>query len=161
VDPRDRRRRGRGPRDLRRRAGRPLAGAAAVLARQHGDAQCGDEAAAREIYAAELAGRSQALPQFWLVNMAMLSELCAGLGDADGARALYAELAPFAARTVVVVYASCWGPVERYLALLAATAGDEHLRERHARAALARTEAMRAPLLSAELRARHADLLAA
>ncbi len=114
-------------------------------------AETGDEVRARAIYRAELAGLAGALPQFWLTRAAMLSELCVRLSDADGARALYAALAPYAHCNVVVVYASCWGPVERSLALLAATFGDAPLSARHARSALARTRAMRAPLLSAEL----------
>jgi len=114
-------------------------------------AETGDEGRAQAIYREELAGLAEALPQFWLTRAAMLSELCVRLSDADGARVLYAALAPYAHCNVVVVYASCWGPVERSLALLAATFGDEPLSVRHARSALARTRAMRAPLLTAEL----------
>ncbi|MGH2943381.1 MAG: ATP-binding protein, partial [Solirubrobacteraceae bacterium] len=120
--------------------------------------ESGDEAGARAIYREELHGYRAAMPSFWLTNIAVLSELCAKLGDAAGARTLYAELAPFAHRVVVVSYASCWGPVERYLALLAATYGDEEARLRHARNALARTRAMNAPLLTAELVEQHGDL---
>jgi Flp pilus assembly protein TadD len=122
-------------------------------------ADAGDEEAARTIYREELAAYSEALPTFWLTNIAVLSELSVRLQDAEGAKALYAALAPYAHRTVVVAYASCWGPVERYLALLAATYGDEELRGQHARSALARTQAMNAPLLTAELEEHHGDLL--
>jgi hypothetical protein len=114
-------------------------------------AEAGDEAGARAIYREQLPAFRDTMPSFWLTNMAMLSELCATLRDAEGARVLYAELAPFADRVVVVSYASCWGPVDRYLALLAGTWGDEALRLRHARAALGRTRAMPAPLLTADL----------
>jgi len=124
-------------------------------------AETGDEDAARAIYDEELAAYADALPPYWLTNIAMLSELCASLHDAEGARVLYAALVPYADRNVVVPYASCWGPVDRYLALLAATYGDEELRLRHARRALARTQAMNAPLLTAELEERHGDLLTA
>jgi DNA-binding SARP family transcriptional activator len=122
-------------------------------------ADAGDEEAARAIYREELAAYSEALPTFWLTNVAVLSELSVRLQDAEGAKALYAALAPYAHRNVVVAYASCWGPVERYLALLAATYGDEELRGQHARSALARTQAMNAPLLTAELEEHHRDLL--
>jgi hypothetical protein len=124
-------------------------------------AETGNEDAAGVIYREELARSSDALPLFWLSNIAVLSELCAKLHDADGARALYGALAPYAHRNVVVSYAACWGPVECYLALLAATYGDEELRRRHARSALARTQAMSAPLLIAELKERHGDVLGA
>jgi hypothetical protein len=122
-------------------------------------AETGDEDAARAIYSEELSAYTDALPPFWLTNIAMLSELCARLHDAEGARDLYAALAPYAHRNVVVAYASCWGPVERYLALLAATYGDEEVRGQHARSALARTRAMKAPLLTTELEEHHGDLL--
>ena len=121
-------------------------------------AETGDEAGAWSVYREELAGFAGALPQFWLTSTAMLSELCVRLGDADGARTLYAALAPYAHCNVVVAYSSCWGPVDRYLALLAATEGDEALRARHARAAIARTRAMSAPLLTAEIESHHGAL---
>ncbi|MEA2149567.1 MAG: hypothetical protein QOD69_1397, partial [Solirubrobacteraceae bacterium] len=122
-------------------------------------AGAGDEPAARAIYADELEGYDAALPQFWLTNICMLSELCVELHDRAGALALYGALAPYGHRNVVVAYASCWGPVERYLARLAATGGDEALRRLHASSALARTRAMRAPLLAAELEEHHGDVL--
>jgi DNA-binding SARP family transcriptional activator len=124
-------------------------------------AETGHEVAARAIYRDELATYRDALPQFWLTSAAMLAELCVRLGDAEGARALYASLAPSSGRNVVVSYASCWGPVDRYLALLAGTFGDESLRERHARAALARTREMGAPLLTMQLEREHGGALAA
>jgi hypothetical protein len=122
-------------------------------------AGAGDEPGARAIYADELEGYDAALPQFWLTNICMLSELCVELHDRAGALALYGALAPYGHRNVVVAYASCWGPVERYLARLAATGGDEALRRLHASSALARTRAMRAPLLAAELEEHHGDVL--
>ncbi|HWC27008.1 MAG TPA: AAA family ATPase [Solirubrobacteraceae bacterium] len=122
-------------------------------------ADAGDAGAARAIYREELPAYAGAMPQFWLTNMAMLTELCAELGDADGARRLYSALLPCAHRSVVVTYASYWGPVERYLAMLAATFGDDELRRRHAQRALARTRALNAPLLTAELLEHHGDVL--
>ena len=124
-------------------------------------ADTGDVDRARTIYREELACFADAMPQFWLTSTAILSELCARLHDAAGARRLYRELAPFARRNVVVAYSSCWGPVERYLALLAATFGDEAARARHARCALAIATDLPAPLLAAELREQHGHLLSA
>jgi DNA-binding SARP family transcriptional activator len=139
-----------------RRAGWP-----AALALIH--AEGGDEAAARALYERELGAGPEALPRgiYWLPTIALLSEVCAILRDGERARALYDALAPHAHRNLVVASSSFWGPVERYLALLAAAWGDRALATRHARAALARTRAIDAPLLAAELEARHADLLAA
>nr|MDQ3090362.1 AAA family ATPase [Actinomycetota bacterium] len=124
-------------------------------------AEAGDTDAARAIYESELAGDTDGLPRgmFWLTTLALLSELCAKLGDAGRARSLYTALTPHAHRNVVVAYSSFWGPVERYLALLAATWGDRALATRHVRSALVRTRAMDAPLLTAELEERHHHLL--
>ena len=126
-------------------------------------AETGEEEAARGIFEAELAGGPEALPRgmFWLTRVVVLSEVCNRLRDAERARDLYAALLPYAHRNVVVAYASFWGPVEGYLALLAATWDDRALATRHVRSAIARTRAMDAPLLTAELEARHADLVAA
>ena len=98
-------------------------------------AETGDEDAARAIYREEIDAYHQALPPSWLTNIAVLSELCVRLHDAAGARSLYAALAPHAHRSIVVAYASWWGPVDRYLALLAGTFGDDDLRGHHARCA--------------------------
>jgi hypothetical protein len=91
---------------------------------------------------------------YWLTTMALLSELCARLGDAGRAEALYEALAPYAHRNVVVSYASCWGPVESYLAYLADAFGDRPLAAGHLRSALVRTRALGAPLLTAALEQR-------
>jgi ATP/maltotriose-dependent transcriptional regulator MalT len=61
---------------------------------------------------------------FWLAGMALLSETCARLGDADRAERLARLLTPYAALTVMTGRAVCLGPVARYLGLLAATRGD-------------------------------------
>lgn len=126
-------------------------------------AETGDEEAARAIYEGEMCGGTDALPRgmFWLTTVALLSEVCAKLHDAERARALYAALISHAHRNVVVAYSSFWGPVQGYLALLAATWGDRALATRHVRSALLATRAMDAPLLTAELEERHNRLLTA
>ena len=124
-------------------------------------AQTGRIDEAHAICREEVAGFEDALPPFWLTNITMLGELCAELGDAEAARTVYDALAPFAHRTVIVSYSSCWGPVERYLALLAKTFGDDELRSGHARRALERNRAIGAPLLAAEIEEQHGDLLGA
>jgi tetratricopeptide (TPR) repeat protein len=123
-------------------------------------AETGHLEEARTIYEQELARGPEALPRgiFWLTSVVLLSEVGALLGDEDGARTLYRALEPHASRNVVVGYCSCWGPVDGTLTLLAATSGDRALAARHLRRALARTRAMEAPLLTADLEARHAGL---
>jgi DNA-binding SARP family transcriptional activator len=118
--------------------------------------ETGDVAGARAVYERELRDGPARLPRgmFWLTRLALLSELCAMLGDRAGAEALYAELAPYATRNVVVAYCSFWGSVEGYLALLARTLRDQSLADRHARTAMARVRALPAPLLAGALEAR-------
>jgi hypothetical protein len=95
---------------------------------------------------------------YWLTTMALLCELCARLGDSARAEALYEALAPYSQRNVVVSYASCWGPVESWLAYLADAFGDRELALGHLRSARARTRAMGAPLLTAALEERCREL---
>jgi DNA-binding SARP family transcriptional activator len=122
--------------------------------------EIGDVKGGRRIFEEEMSEGAAGLPRgmFWLTRIALLSELSAMLGDELRARDLYAALAPHAARNVVVAYCSFWGPVDTYLAQLAQTFGDEAAAAGHARAALARTRAMNAPLLTEDLQARHGDL---
>jgi hypothetical protein len=159
---------------LRRRQGRlgELAPAVERLARSGGHQlgwlsalgvlrfDTGDVDGARRIYELELEKGPEALPRgmFWLLRMSLLSELCALLGDASRAEALYAQLAPHADYNLVVAYCSFWGPIDGYLALLAETAGDPELAASHARAALERTRAIIAPLLTADLEERYAAI---
>jgi len=138
--------------------GASRAGWALALALVRADA--GDLDAAREIYDAELDGGPEALRRgmFWLTRIAVLGELAAKLDDRAGAKVLYKALVPYAHRNVVVAYSSFWGPVEGYLALLAAVCRDRPLELRHARSALVRTRAMNAPLLTQQLQQRHGPL---
>jgi hypothetical protein len=76
------------------------------------------------------------LPRYngWLLTMGLLTDVCAHLGEAARARALYKLLLPFADRNAVVPYTIFAGPVSLYLGILATTARDfdvasEHFRE--------------------------------
>jgi hypothetical protein len=119
--------------------------------------ETGDEAGARRAYEEEMRHGPAALPRgmFRLTRMALLSELCAMLGDAEGAAALYAALAPYAERNVVVAYCTLLGPVHSYLARLAETFGDAVRAAEHAARALERVREMNAPLLAQELEERY------
>jgi hypothetical protein len=64
----------------------------------------------------------------WLAAMALLTETVASQGLRGGAAAVYAELAPFAGRNVVLPASAFLGPVEMWLGILARVQG------RHARA---------------------------
>ena len=68
----------------------------------------------------------------WLTAIALLSEVCASLGDISRAHKLYELLLPYADRWVVVgMGAACFGAVSRYLGLLAATMGQWENAELH------------------------------
>jgi DNA-binding SARP family transcriptional activator len=133
--------------------GRPLGWLAALGVLRM---ETGDRAGARALYDDEMREGPAALRRgmFWLTRIALLSELCAGLGDGDGAAALYAELQPHAGRNVVVAYCSFWGPVDGYLALLAETLGDRALAKRHVDAAIEQAEAIGARIIIRELQRR-------
>ena len=72
----------------------------------------------------------------WMITLTLAAELCAQLGDAARAPALYDLLAPCAELSSVTPAGGYAGPVDRYLGLLAQTTGDAAAAERHLRAAL-------------------------
>jgi len=112
-------------------------------------AELGDHAAAAAVLVQ--CGPPEAVPEgpFRLVTLALMADLSALVGDRSPA--LYAALAPYAHRWVVIGYSSCWGPVDAFLALLAEGADAE----RHARAAHARVLEIGAPLLASDIEQRH------
>lgn len=122
----------------------------------------GDADGARAIYDQELEAGPHGVPHgmFRLTRLALLSELCHTFGDKERADALYDVLLPFAHHNVVVAYCSFWGPVEAYLAMLAATLGDEARVARHAEAALWRARSYGAPLIARDIERRHGAVLA-
>jgi hypothetical protein len=86
----------------------------------------------------------------WLAAMALLTETVASLGLRGGAAAVYAELAPFAGRNIVLPTSAFLGPAEMWLGILARVQGRharalEHLAAAHTSATRngARTSLMR------------------
>jgi hypothetical protein len=61
----------------------------------------------------------------WLPSLAFAAEACAHLGDRRGAESLRGLLAPYSGQNVVTPGVAYIGPVDRYLALLAMTQGDD------------------------------------
>jgi hypothetical protein len=88
--------------------------------------QGGREDELRRAYERIAAGGFASLPRdnLWLPSLAFLSEACAHIGDGEGAKELLALMEPYAGRNVVSPDVAYFGPVDRYLALLAATSGD-------------------------------------
>jgi hypothetical protein len=71
----------------------------------------------------------------WMLTMALLAELCEGLGDGERAAQVQALLEPFERRNVVSPEGIFGGPVTRYLALCAAARADWDAARDHMRAA--------------------------
>ena len=111
---------------------------------------------------AELARLSPgALPRDanWLIAVTLLAEVCGRVGDAGRAAELYAALAPYAGRNVVVGRAAtCNGSTSRHLGILATAQGDWARAERHLGEALAMHAAMRARPFTARTQLAWAEL---
>jgi DNA-binding SARP family transcriptional activator/tetratricopeptide (TPR) repeat protein len=83
----------------------------------------------------------------WMIAMTLLGELCGLLGDAGRARTLYELLLPFGKLNVVVgIGAVCLGSAERYLGLLAGTAGHDDEAAGHFERAIQANSALQAPV---------------
>jgi hypothetical protein len=93
--------------------------------------RAGRQDAARELYAGHGAPPEQET-QLSLYLWGMAAELGTHLGDADLAARALAQLSPYAGRSCAVGAAIVMAPVDCYLALAAATAGEPRLAERHA-----------------------------
>jgi tetratricopeptide (TPR) repeat protein len=105
--------------------------------------QAGNPEAAAEIFNRIAADDFSVVPRdmLWLGGMAILSQVCAMLGDAEHAQVLYRLLLPHRDRTILFGMAACWGSMERMLGLLASAMGDHDTAVTHFEAALARNTA--------------------
>ncbi len=88
--------------------------------------QAGNPEAAAEIFNRIAADDFSVVPRdmLWLGGMAILSQVCAMLGDAEHAQVLYRLLLPHRDRTILFGMAACWGSMERMLGLLAGAMGE-------------------------------------
>ena len=89
--------------------------------------QTGREAELRSQYELLAADGFASLPRdnLWLPSLAFAAEACAHLGDRRGAHILRGLLAPYSGQNVVTPGVAYIGPVDRYLALVAVTEGDD------------------------------------
>jgi tetratricopeptide (TPR) repeat protein len=79
--------------------------------------------AVRELCAARLAAIER--DTNWEISLAILGELCGGLGEGDAAAVVYEALLPHADRHVVIgLSIASYGSAQRYLGLLARARGD-------------------------------------
>jgi len=94
-------------------------------------------------------------------TLSWMARVATFLWDVPRAREIYPLLLPFAAQNIVLGARSqaCLGSAQRYLGLLAATAGDVALAERHYQAAIAMHERMGARPVLACVQHEYARLL--
>jgi DNA-binding CsgD family transcriptional regulator len=125
----------------------------AALAMLH--ARRGDHDQARRHYEPLAVNHFEAIPRdvVWLNAMTYLAEVCAVLGDTEHATTLLDALAPYASRVALIDRGmACKGSVQRFLGLLAVTAGDPDRARRHLTAALEWHETAAAKLLATRTR---------
>ncbi len=101
---------------------------------------------ARELFEPAVGDRLRELPRddLYVVQLAHYTLTCCLLGDAARAPALYEMLLPYADQILNHPRALCLGSARLYLAMLAATAGDEAAAQEHYVAAVARHRELRA-----------------
>jgi DNA-binding CsgD family transcriptional regulator/tetratricopeptide (TPR) repeat protein len=94
--------------------------------------------ARRELRRILACGLGTMRPSLWLASLAYLTDVCAATGDAEGAQALYPELAAYAGGNVMVGHlVACYGAADRYLGMASATLGEWDRAEAHFQSALA------------------------
>jgi predicted ATPase/class 3 adenylate cyclase len=82
----------------------------------------------------------------WSVAMLVLGTSCAYLGDVERCRSLYEKMLPYAGFAVTIgAPADCLGPMELYLAPLAAVLGDYALAAQHHQRGVEAAERMHCP----------------
>ena len=107
---------------------------------------------ARQEFERLAAGGLEDIPQDgdWMIAMTLLSDVCAGLGDAERAALLHDRLAAYREMNVVIgLAAACLGSAARYLGKLAATTGREEQAAAHFELALEANGRLNAPVLLA------------
>jgi hypothetical protein len=96
----------------------------------------------------------------WVATLVSAAETAARLADAAAARVIQPQLHPYAGRFAVVASgAACEGAIDRFLALLAATDGDDDTALAYFQTATALEERAGATALQVRTRLDHAALL--
>lgn len=95
----------------------------------------------------------------WLVNVTLLSDVCASLDDRTHAESLYELLLPFTSENAVASGEICMGSVAQHVARLAAQLGRRDEAEHHFRMAIEMNSRMGARPWLAHAQADYADLL--
>jgi DNA-binding winged helix-turn-helix (wHTH) protein len=116
--------------------------------------QIGKEEEARNLFDSLAAQEFSAVsPDFgWTMSIHHLAETCVRLRDPHNAAVLYRQLLPHNGRFVAFSWIAFYGPVSRYLALLAATAGQDRKASDHFEAAIHSCKMLGARLWAARVR---------
>jgi DNA-binding winged helix-turn-helix (wHTH) protein/tetratricopeptide (TPR) repeat protein len=123
--------------------------------------QIGKEDEARSLFDSLAAQDFSAVgPDFgWSASLHHLAETCARLRDSKSAAVLYSQFLSHAGRFVAFSWVVFHGPVSRYLALLAATAGHELEAMNHFESAIRSCQTMDARLWTARVQCDYARFL--
>jgi tetratricopeptide (TPR) repeat protein len=123
--------------------------------------EIGKEEEARNLFDSLAAQEFSAVsPDYgWAVGLCHLAETCVRLRDSKQAAVLYRQLRPHDGRFVAFSWIAFHGPVSRYLALLAATAGRDREAIDHFEAAIQSCQTLGARLWTARARCDYARFL--
>ena len=107
-------------------------------------------------------GLDQFRELLWLASLTYIADACAVLGDETTAALVYHELEPLAGTDVMIgQLVAYYGPVDRYLGMLATTLGDWGRAEKHFEHAMARCRQMKTSTWLAHTEYEYARLLIA
>jgi len=96
-----------------------------------------DEQVVRELDRVRREGLSHLREALWLASLTYLADAASAVGHLPVAELVYPALAPLAGSNVMIGHGvACYGSVDRYLGMLAATLGERDTATRHFEAAL-------------------------
>jgi tetratricopeptide (TPR) repeat protein len=123
--------------------------------------EIGKEEESQNLFSSLAAGEFSAVSQDfgWWVSLYHLTETCVRLRDSKNAAVLYRQLLPHDGRFVAFSLVTFHGPVSRYLALLAATAGRDREAIDHFEAAIHSCQTLSARLWTARVQCDYAKFL--
>ncbi len=102
-----------------------------------------EEEARRELDRIRREGLEALRESLWLLSLAYLADACALVGDAELAAEVYPELARYGGENVLIGHGvAFYGSTDRFLGMLAATAGDHLAARLHFESALERNSRM-------------------
>jgi DNA-binding CsgD family transcriptional regulator/tetratricopeptide (TPR) repeat protein len=118
------------------------------------------EEASRELEQIKSEGLDPFRGSLWLASLTYITDACTAFGDEAAAALVYSELEPLAGTNVMIgQLVACYGSVDRYLGMLAATLREWERAEQHFEQALALNRQMDASTWLAHTQYEYARLL--